>query len=185
MTHLPITQKEVLPVILACATWGTEWQHVQVLVHWDNQAAGAVLNSDYSKDVFIMHLLQCAFFIRALLSLDNPVAYIAGADNRLVDFISWDNIQAYFSQVPQASPQPTQVPAKLLALLTVDQPDRPSVAWTKSFADSFQPVSQDILPPRRYSKEIQLLYFYVSRFPQVFFAFTYTLNLHCSIPNPE
>ena len=45
---LPIMQKEVLPVVIACAVWGRDWEKHQVVVHCDNEAAVAVLNSGYS-----------------------------------------------------------------------------------------------------------------------------------------
>ena len=142
MAHLPITQKEVLPVIQAFPTWGTEWQHLRVLIHCDNQAAVAVLNSGYSKDPFIMHLLRCAVFIKALRSLDAVSQGTTLQELIIEGQMPYLGITCknFFSQVPSASPQPTQVPAKLLALLTVDQPDWTSVAWTKLFANCFQPV---------------------------------------------
>ena len=62
---LPITQKEVFPVVLACAVWGREWNKRQVVVHCDNEAAVVVLNS---RDPHIMHLLRALFFIKAFLA---------------------------------------------------------------------------------------------------------------------
>ena len=58
-----ITLKEVLPIVLACAVWGQQWQNISVLVHCDNQGAVAVVNTGYSKIPAIMHLLRCLFFI--------------------------------------------------------------------------------------------------------------------------
>ena len=42
---LPITQKEVLPVVLACAVWGEQWSGQTVQAYCDNEAAVSVLNS--------------------------------------------------------------------------------------------------------------------------------------------
>ena len=77
---------------------------------------------------FLYHAIPgvCAFFIKALLSLDIMVACIAGAYKRRADGIFWNNIQA-FLQVPNVSLQPTQVPAKVLVALTIDQPEWTSV----------------------------------------------------------
>ena len=32
-----IILKEMLPIVLACAVWGQQWQNTSVLVHCDNQ----------------------------------------------------------------------------------------------------------------------------------------------------
>ena len=58
---VPITQKEVLPVVLACAVWGEQWSSQMVQAYCDNEAAVSVLNSGYSRDPQIMHLLRCLF----------------------------------------------------------------------------------------------------------------------------
>ena len=69
----PITQKEVLPVVLACAVWGHQWRSKRVLLHCDNEAAVAVL---YSDDSLIMHLLRALFFIKAHFALDVRVTHM-------------------------------------------------------------------------------------------------------------
>jgi hypothetical protein len=56
-----ITLKELLPVVLACATWGREWRNSTVVVHCDNAGAVAAVNSGYSRVPQIMHLLLCLF----------------------------------------------------------------------------------------------------------------------------
>lgn len=39
---LPITCKELIPIMLACATWGNEWQGHKVICHCDNQSSGSL-----------------------------------------------------------------------------------------------------------------------------------------------
>ena len=39
LTEASITLKELLPVVIACAVWGREWQNSTVLVHCDNVGA--------------------------------------------------------------------------------------------------------------------------------------------------
>lgn len=53
---LPITRKEVLPVVLALA-WAIVEGSPGDGAHCDNEAAVAVLNSGYSQEQQIMHLL--------------------------------------------------------------------------------------------------------------------------------
>ena len=40
--------------LIACAVWGRDWEKHQVVVHCDNEAAVAVLNSGYSRDPHII-----------------------------------------------------------------------------------------------------------------------------------
>ena len=53
---IPITQKEVLPAVLACTVWGHQWKSKRVQLYCDNEAAVAVLNAGYSRDP-----LKCTF----------------------------------------------------------------------------------------------------------------------------
>ena len=46
-----ITQKEVLPAVLARTMWGRQWQAKRVQLYCDNGAAVAVLNVGYSHDL--------------------------------------------------------------------------------------------------------------------------------------
>ena len=67
---LPITQKEVLPVVMAGAVWGQQWHSLMVQVFCDNEVAVEVLSAKYSRDPQIMHLLRCLFFIKACFQLE-------------------------------------------------------------------------------------------------------------------
>jgi hypothetical protein len=67
-----ITLKELLPVVLACATWGREWRNSTVVVHCDNAGAVAAVNSGYSRVPQIVHLLRCLFFITSVPSHGPP-----------------------------------------------------------------------------------------------------------------
>ena len=131
---LPITQKEVLPVVLACVVWGWQWYQKTVLVHCDNEAAVTVLNSGYSRDPHIMHLLRRLFFIKAHFQINLRATHIPGAENIQADAISRDLIVAlFFSQVPEACRSPTPIPPPVLALLVEKQPDWTSPTWAKLF----------------------------------------------------
>lgn len=62
---LPIVVKELLPIILACAMWGTLWESMQVYCHCDNQAVVACLWSRTSKNAHCLHLLQAFVLVEA------------------------------------------------------------------------------------------------------------------------
>ena len=53
---------ELVLIALACMVWGQEWKGSRVIVHCDNQAVVHIVNSGYSKDKDMMHLIQCMFF---------------------------------------------------------------------------------------------------------------------------
>ena len=59
--NIPITQKEVLPAVLACVVWGHLWKRKQVQLYCDNEAAVVVLNAGYSHDSLVMHPLRALF----------------------------------------------------------------------------------------------------------------------------
>ena len=134
----PITQKEVLPVVLACAVWGSSWKNRRVVVHCDNEAAVTVLNSGYARDSQIMHLLRALFFIKAVYQIELKATHIPGKDNVIADAISRDKLTVLHSQVPPPDPDPTQVPREIQHLLVEGQPDWTSVNWTQLFRRCFR-----------------------------------------------
>ena len=56
--YTSIAQKELIPVVIACILWGRAWSGQVVVAHCDNTAAVEVINSGYSKDSIMMHLLR-------------------------------------------------------------------------------------------------------------------------------
>ena len=133
-----ITLKEILPVVLACAIWGQEWKGTTVVAHVDNQGAVAVLNAGYSKEGQIMHLMRCLFFITTWCQFRLRAVYIPGRMNQAADAISRDDLTRFFSLAQGASPTPAALPAELLQLLVVSQPDWTSKAWSQLFTNCFR-----------------------------------------------
>ena len=58
MDYTSIAQKELLPIVVACILRGSVWKGQVVVAHCDNTAAVEVVNSGYSKDEVLMHLLR-------------------------------------------------------------------------------------------------------------------------------
>ncbi len=92
-----IAWKELLPIVLACASWGRQWRGGVVTMHCDNTAAVAVVNSGYSKVPEIMHLLRCLFFVRASLELEVWAVHVPGVENGIADAISRNNLHLFYS----------------------------------------------------------------------------------------
>jgi hypothetical protein len=63
-----IAIKELIPITLACALWGKYWVKSIVRANCDNEAVVTIINSGYSQEPFLMHLLRCIFFYRQNLN---------------------------------------------------------------------------------------------------------------------
>ena len=134
-----ITLKELVPVVLACAVWGPLWFGARVVAHVDNEAAVAVLNSGYSKEGEIMHLIRSLFFIVASYQISLSARHIPGTQNGAADAISRDNLPLFFSLLQVADRWPAPIPQALVALLVTERPDWTSAAWSRLFKSCFQP----------------------------------------------
>ena len=111
-----------------------------MLIHSDNEAVANVLNTGNAKDQQLMHLLRCVFFITAHFEINLRGAHVAGTENIAADVISRNNIPLFRSQVPQASSDPSPVPAALVDLVIRQQPDWTSTVWPQLFKSYLQPA---------------------------------------------
>ena len=60
-----ITMKELFPIVIGAAVWGSQWKGVSVLCRCDNAAVVAIVNSGTSKVERAMHLMRSLFFFLA------------------------------------------------------------------------------------------------------------------------
>ena len=60
-----IMVKELLPIVVAVACWGKEWQGKAVVAWCDNMAVVAIVNSWSSRKAEAMHLRRCLAFLEA------------------------------------------------------------------------------------------------------------------------
>ena len=133
-----ITQKELLPIVFAAAVWGHLWQDCTTKILCDNQAVVAVINSGYSREPQVMHLLRCLFFITAKFHIRIHCHYLPGPQNDIADAVSRNNLASFFFKVPDAHPSPTLLPVPLIDLLVNNQPDWTSQIWIQLFRNCFQ-----------------------------------------------
>ena len=126
-----IAAKELLPIVLACAIWGRQWHHQNVLVRCDNMAVVTVWAAQSSKHQLIMHLLCCLHFICAYFELDLHIEHIKGSDNIIADAISRNNLQVLHREAPRLDPVSEEIPQALLQLLVTSKPDWLSVSWNQ------------------------------------------------------
>ena len=128
-----ITVKELLPIVMACAMWGQQWQGKTILCRSDNAAVVAIINSGRSKDPLAMHLMRSLFFLAAKHSIVFRAEHLPGHLNGAADALSRDNLPLFFQQVPVAQRAPTPVPQELLDVLVVNRPDWTSTNWRHLF----------------------------------------------------
>ena len=136
-----IAAKELLPIILACYTWGRHWAGHQVICRCDNQVVVACLRSRTSKDGPLMHLLRCLVFIEARCACYLSPTYIDTKANHLPDDLSRNNVSSFLSKVPHANPTPTPICHQLLDLLLDTTADWTSPAWHQLFGSTMNRVS--------------------------------------------
>ena len=120
-----IAVKELIPIVVATAIWGSGWSQQRVHFLSDNIAVVAALSSRLACDPLLSHLLRCLFFWEARFNCDHTAGHIAGSVNRAADALSRDHLPLFFSSFPQARPNPTPLPASLISLLM-----DPSLTWT-------------------------------------------------------
>ena len=137
LLELQTAIKELIPILLACAVWGSHWHGITVRANCDNEAVVTVINSGYSKEPFLSHLLRCIFFFSAKYDFLLTAAYIPGRLNTLADAISRDNAASFLSLYPQANRQATPIPPEFITKLLLEKPDWTSNAWTLWFHSTF------------------------------------------------
>ncbi len=136
---LSITEKELIPIILAYDTWGREWQGKRILCHCDNQAVVPCLRSRRtSKQEELMHLLRCLVFVEAQLHLHLHPVYIDTRSNHLADDLSRNDAHSFLVKVPRADRCPSKV--SLLKLLLDQSADWTSPTWHRQFGAIFRQV---------------------------------------------
>ena len=113
MASVHISIKELVPVVVACALWGSQWSHSTVLAQCDNSAVVTMINSGYSRDLEIMHLLHYLHFFAVRFEFKLTASHIRGIHNSSADALSRDNFVLFQDLLPQADPNPTLVPPAL------------------------------------------------------------------------
>ena len=134
-----ITSKELLPIVVACATWGNLWRGCTVRCLCDNAAVVAIVRSGTSKDPCVMHLMRCLFFFVAHHQLVLSPTHIPGKQNEAADHLSRNALSSFFQLIPSAKVNPSPLRADLMAAL-VTQPDRTSESWRRVLRSSLRKV---------------------------------------------
>ena len=139
--ELPIMVKEMVPIVIACALWSKKWENHLVLCHCDNQAVVASIRSRTSKNKHCMRLLRTLAFVEACHCCYLQPVYINTALNDRADDLSRNNLQSFFSKVPQVNSNPEPLPLPFINLLLEPDTDWTSSRWLHLFRSILMPVS--------------------------------------------
>ena len=116
---VPISPKEMVPIIVAVALWGPMWAGSKVCCKCDNMAVVLAINKGCAKDPQLMRLLRIVVFWCAMYDITLVARNLPGVQNTSADALSRNNCPLFLALNPQASPIPSGVPA-CLQELTVD-----------------------------------------------------------------
>ena len=105
-----IAAKEMVPVVIAVAIWGTAWQKSTVKVFSDNMSVVCALGSGEARDPLMMHLLRCLHFFTAHYRIVVVAEHIAGRINKAADALSRNKLDTFISCSPQAPSSPSPIP---------------------------------------------------------------------------
>ena len=122
-----IAVKEMFPVVVSAALWGGQWCGASVQFICDNLSVVQALSSGRVKDVHLLHLLRCSFFLSAHFGFSHTAAHIPGKDNLAADALSRNRRGEFFAIHPSAPQIPAAIPASLCSLLS-----SPDLQWTDS-----------------------------------------------------
>lgn len=137
ITESHITVKEMVPVVISAAIWGSVWSGKTVRLLCDNMAVIHIVNHGTSKNQEAMHLARCLAFIAGKFDFHMEALHIKGADNILADALSRDNLSLFRSLYPQADREASSIPESLLDMLIVSTPDWTSKKWTELWTSTF------------------------------------------------
>ena len=83
-----ITVKELLPIVLGAAVWGSKWKGLTISCLCDNAAMVAIVNSGRSKMDRTMHLMRLLSFFLARWGVSMVWRHIPVAQNGAADALS-------------------------------------------------------------------------------------------------
>ena len=136
---LSIAVKELIPVVLAAATFGHQWSGKVVEFVVDNAAVVEIIKATYGKELHLMHLIRLLVFFAVKHNFWFTASHIPGKENIVADSLSRNNMQLFRSQVPQAASQGCYLSPSLVELLA-QSITWTSTTWIKQFTDSLWQV---------------------------------------------
>ena len=129
-----ITVKELAPIVVASAIWGSSWKGLTVKVLCDNKAVVAIVNKGTSRDEEVMHLMRCLAYFAARFQFCLMAAQIQGVNNTVADALSRNNLALFQALLLRANSRPSAIPDTVLDLIFLSKPDWNSQHWIRLWA---------------------------------------------------
>lgn len=120
-TRQNITLLELIPLVLALEAWHLELRNVALIFHTDNAAIVSVINSQSSKEVFIMPFIRRLVLQALLANVLIRAVHIPGLLNCKADALSRLQVAKFRELHQTADSQATVVPALPMSLSSTDE----------------------------------------------------------------
>ena len=101
--------------MLAAAIFGLQWQGHLIPFSVDKMSVVHVVNSTYSKDPHLMHMIRVLVFLAAYFNFWFRAEHIRGKCNDLTDALSRNNLD--YPSLESSSDHSPDIPASLMALV--------------------------------------------------------------------
>ena len=121
-----ISAKELLPVVVSSALWGSSWTE-KILFHWDNMAAVLAINNRSARDHSFTYLFQCLFFSETHFRFEHihVANHIQGWENIAADGLSHNQLSHFCLLFHRpSSPQLTTTPLPSVLLMDLSSLER-------------------------------------------------------------
>ena len=132
-TRMDIMAKELAPIVLSCAVWGPLIFGKRLEFRCDNNSLVEAINKGSSKQLMVMHLLRCLWFLSAFFEVKLTASHIPGVANTAADMLSRNRATEFLISHPQMSQVPTPVPTPLQKLVFPQRCDWTSPAFLRHF----------------------------------------------------
>ena len=101
-----ITYKELYAIVIACATWGSEWTWLRIEIQCDNQAVVQCIKSGTCRSPAVMQLIRALYSICTEHNFLIRAVHIPGVLNTIADALSRNMLQVFRRLAPEASHRP-------------------------------------------------------------------------------
>ena len=141
-SDVDIAVKELVPLVIAAALWGSRWRGCHVLFHVDNMAVTTSVQKLNARNPLLCQLLRCLHFYSACFCFTFTASHIPGVQNVAADALSRGNLPLFFSLFPQV-PKAT-IPSPLVEAILGQMPNWNCPRWMQRFRACW---SLESLPP--------------------------------------
>ena len=83
-----IDPKELVPIVIEVALWGSHWSGSRVCSLCDNAAVVAAVNKGSARDPSLVRLLRILAFLCAVLNITVTAQHLPGVQNVVADVLS-------------------------------------------------------------------------------------------------